>query len=129
MGAFLLDPTTMERLKEVRKYAENNQFTYEELIIMNTGGHAPYERLGNYNVLMSDLHESAFLFVYTIDEVLKGEKIRQLSVSHADRIGFPHPYAVEAVMIELGFKNKMKKCQVSFVENNTIIHIIEPYEQ
>lgn len=105
-----------QTLKKLKQFAEDHPMTMDDLLDILNGGPAPGDREG-YTCFIP----FGFRVVFTIEPNRQGNKIRRVSVSIASKRGLPSFEAVEMIMEELGFINKINsgKCKV-FIEEEAI---------
>lgn len=135
MGVFLLDKTALDRIAQVREYAENNHYTYDRLVWMASSEFATSKQIVDHKILIQIFPLYSYMFVFTIEECkYDGEilKIRRVSSSNLLTGVPPHPTYVQLVIELLGFKrtieDAVKEERVFFSKDHSIINIIELYE-
>lgn len=108
METLIIGDTERSKLLELKEYARNNPLTIDDLLdTMNNPSNAPGIKPEYQLHVPGD-----FKVVFTIDEY-PDYKVRHLSVSRDKKDVLPSPKAVEMIMVELGFKNKIEDCKVA----------------
>lgn len=125
----VIGPEEQEKLKALRENAENNVFSFDDLLDIKNGAPPPGDREGFSCVLPVD-----FKVVYTVEMMPRKDgsgftKIRHMSMSVPTPGRLPSVQACEMVMEELGFKNKIQsgECMVH-VEQEIAVNVMEAYK-
>lgn len=137
MGIFVLDKVLLDRIVEVREYAENNQYLYNDWV--NDGCPASPTKIqaDSHKIFAKVDGLYSYKFVYTIEESFsKGGglvKLRRVSASDLITRIPPHPSIMKMVMELLGFKKNLeenlKDGNVFYdPESRSIINVTELYE-
>lgn len=121
MRVLIIGEEERQRIKEIREYAENNPFSFDDILDIKNG-HEPAP---------GDIDKFAFRLpggirvVFTIDEQpLKNgagfTKVRHISLSVPVKDKLPSPEACELILVEFGFKNKLEDCYVHLEEEGCV---------
>ena len=127
-----IGPEEVQALRRLRKHAEENPFTLEDMMgrMENPEAGAPGD-----NPRFVTYIPDGFRVVFTIEEHLQKSsglpvRLRHLSVSAPDEGMAPNFSAMQMIMQPLGFEERlldsMAKVHV-YMENNTIVNVLEEY--
>lgn len=128
-NAVVIDDKVRYRLKAIKLYAETHIYTLDELEEMDkypedvdAAEMAKYRTTVPFNLCVC----------YVIETQLFKEEpmlFRHLSMYIHGQRTVPNVFAVEMIMEEFGFKSPLRDCHKFLADNNTIVHVMEKYEQ
>jgi len=123
MRLLIINDESRALIKKVIEYAESHIYSLDDLLDiknkqLSVAGDEP-----EFSCEIPD----GFRVVYTIENQPMG-KVRHISISiKTDEPNkLPNPAAVEMIIAEFGFKNKLQDCHVS-LEKDIAINVIDKY--
>lgn len=122
MRLLVINDEVRSTIKKLIEYAESHQYSLDDLLDiknkqLSVAGDEP-----EFSCEIPD----GFRVVYTIENQPMG-KVRHISISISGEKGkLPNPAAVEMIISEFGFKNKLEDCHVS-IEKDIAINVIDKY--
>lgn len=123
MRVLIIGPAEKEKLKRLVKHAESHIFGMDQLL---DTWNKELEPAGDMKDFVCTI-PNGYKIVYSIEDQLKGN-IRHLSVSVSDAGKYPSPEAIQLIMDELNYKNKLENCIVwteKLTEDSEAINIAE----
>lgn len=106
MRPLVIDSDSLERLAALKKYAEENVFSMDDLLDRFNEKAAP---IGNEENFKCEI-PVGFRVCFSMEEA--PHLCRHLSVSVDAEDKFPHVIAVVEIMKHLGFSNDLKNCSI-----------------
>lgn len=125
MMGLLFNNVALEKIQELKKFAEENPLSMDDLLDM-VNEHLPCAGdTKDYSCFLN----FGYKIVFTIEIHPMGE-IRHTSISAGNLNDdlFPSVQAVKEIIILLGFENKLEKCKIQLEKRDgkhKIIHVAE----
>ena len=117
MSILVIDDNTRQDLKNLAAYAENNEYSFDDLLDIMNGAMEPPGHDTNFFCVVP----VGYKVCYTIEQQ-PSFKMRHASISVGGPDNkLPHPVAIQAIIDELGFNTKLGSN-----DPNTHIHLKEP---
>jgi hypothetical protein len=128
MRLLVIDDNAKKEIKRVIDYAESHRFHVDTMKVLAIAAsknkanlsigvdQSPDSSIGNDQNFVCEFSDG-FRVVYSIEQQLDGEWYRHLSVSVNSETNLPSMPAVEMIMKEFGFCDKVIECDNVWVES------------